>query len=110
MTDPAVGLILTTYYTLDMASGTSDLLSANAGGNVTFYLYARGRPVGDTTSAWSCSLIDGLAVPRQMTDASGEITLIRSYTPWGEVMQQSGMGDFTWGYFGGLMDAASGLI
>ena len=53
MTAWAEGLSLTTDYTLDMASGASDLLSANTSGNATFYLYARGRPVGETTNAWS---------------------------------------------------------
>ncbi len=33
------------------------------------------------TNAWSYYLYDGLPVPRQMTNAGGEITLIHSYTP-----------------------------
>jgi RHS repeat-associated protein len=41
---------------------------------------------------------------------TAEVTLARSYTLWGEVRQQVGTGSFTWGYFGGLMDAATGLV
>jgi RHS repeat-associated protein len=29
---------------------------------------------------------------------------------WGYVLAQSGDGELTWGYFGGQMDAATGLI
>jgi hypothetical protein len=75
---------LTTFYTLDLASGTSDLLAANADRNTTFYLFARGWPVGEMIDAWSYYLYDGLPVPHQMTNASGEVTLMRRYTPWGE--------------------------
>jgi RHS repeat-associated protein len=53
---------------------------------------------------------DGLGNARQMADASGNVTLRRSFTPWGEVLEQQSMGDFAWGYFGGLMDAATGLL
>jgi hypothetical protein len=79
-------------------------------GNATFYLYARGKPVAELVTGWSYYLNDGLNVPRQMSDGNGAVTLMREYTPWGEVLKQAGMGNFTWGYFGGLMDAATGLL
>ena len=58
------------------------------------------------TTAWSYSLPDGTGTSRQITDAGGTVTLAASYTPWGDTFEYFGEGSFTWGYFGGLMDAA----
>ncbi|MFZ6029379.1 MAG: hypothetical protein ACOYYS_16835, partial [Chloroflexota bacterium] len=110
MTGWAEGQSATTIYTIDMASSKRNPLLANTGGNVTFYLYARNKPIGERISGWSYYQNDGLSVPRQMSDAAGTVTLTRTYTPWGEVLKQAGTGNFTWGYFGGLMDAATGLL
>jgi RHS repeat-associated protein len=103
-------LSLTTNYTLDLASASANTLAADANGDITFYLYTRDRAVAETITSWSFYLYDGWIVPRQLVNAIGMVTYGRSYTPWGEVMLQSGMGNFAWGYFGGLMDAATGLI
>ncbi len=64
--------------------------------------------------------------PRQLTDASGEVTLAVRYDPWGDTLETRwvepvetyGAGNFQFGYpsielragFGGLMDAATGLL
>ena len=72
---------------------------------------------GDLVSAW-LSNPDGNGTVRQLSAAGGAITLARSYTPWGELLEQHGGGDpsassgpaLTWGYFGGLLDAATGLL
>lgn len=52
-----------------------------------------------------------------MTNASGEITLASSYTPSpkgvlreGDTLSVSGSGNFAQGYFGGMMDNATGLL
>ena len=45
-----------------------------------------------------------------MADANGEITFASSYTPWGDTLSVSGTGSVTQGYFGGVMDTATGLI
>jgi len=45
-----------------------------------------------------------------MSDLNGEITLASSYTPWGDTLSVSGKGNFTFGYFGGVMDTATGLL
>jgi RHS repeat-associated protein len=100
---------LTTSYVLDLTQ-RNGVLTANASGNLTFYLYGNSGPLAELTTSWAYYLTDGTNTPRQMTDATGEVTLARSYTPWGEVRQQVGTGSFTWGYFGGLMDAATGLV
>jgi hypothetical protein len=100
---------LTTTYTLDLTRRNA-VLTADASSNLTFYLYGNNGPLAELTTSWAYYLADGTNTPRQMTDATGEVTLARSYTPWGEVRQQVGTGSFTWGYFGGLMDAATGLV
>lgn len=43
-------------------------------------------------------------------DASGDVTLLRLFDPFGEILTQEGEGDFAWGYFGGLLDATTGLV
>ncbi len=103
------GLSATTEYALDLASG-GDVLTANANGQMTAYLYAGGDPLGELTASWAFYLRDGQNTPRQLSDIDGQVTLARTYTPWGEVLDQHGTGNFTFGYFGGLMDAATGLM
>ena len=41
---------------------------------------------------------------------AGDLTLTAHYTPWGDTLDTYGMGDFTFGYFGGVMDVATGLL
>jgi len=103
------GLSVTTTYVLDLTS-RNGVLAATSGAQTTYYLYSGSGPIAERTNTWTYYLRDGAYTPRQMTDASGLVTLTRSYTPWGEVLTQSGNGNFTWGYFGGLMDVATGLI
>jgi RHS repeat-associated protein len=45
-----------------------------------------------------------------MNQASGTVTISSSYTPWGDTLEYQGQGNFAFGYFGGLMDAATGLL
>ena len=84
-------------------------LTANSNGNTTFYLYGLGA-IGEKTTAWSYSLPDGTNTPRQLTNPTGGITLLARYTPWGDTLDTYGTGNFTFGYFGGVMDAATGLL
>lgn len=53
---------------------------------------------------------DGTNTPRQLADVSGEITLSARYTPWGDTLELNGTGNFTFGYLGGILDAATNLI
>jgi YD repeat-containing protein len=108
------GLSLTTRYVLDPLDEARPL-AASAAGQTTFYVYGRG-PLAELTDEWTYYLDDGNRTVRQLSDADGAITLARSYTPWGELLMQRG-GPSTgsgqalpWGYFGGLLDAATGLI
>jgi RHS repeat-associated protein len=45
-----------------------------------------------------------------LTSASGAVTLAARYTPWGDTLETYGTGNFQFGYFGGLMDEATGLL
>jgi hypothetical protein len=45
-----------------------------------------------------------------VNDESGAVTLSSSYAPRGDALEYHGTGNFTFGYFGGLMDAATGLL
>jgi hypothetical protein len=99
----AVGVIA--HYVLD----GDQPLTAESDGNTTFYLYGLGT-IGEETGAWSYSLPDGTNTPRQLSDLTGEITLSARYTLWGDALDTYGNGSFTFGYFGGVMDAATGLL
>ena len=84
-------------------------LTAESAGNTTFYLYGFGA-IGEKTTAWNYSLPDGTNTPRQLSDDGGDITLSGRYTPWGDTLETHGTGNFTFGYFSGVMDAATGLL
>jgi len=106
MTASQGGLSLTTAYLVDAAGVVK---AATADSQTTYYAYGLGV-LGEKKEAWSYYLNDGLSTTRQMSDARGYVTLSRSFTPCGELLEQNGQGDFSWGYFGGLLDAATGLI
>ena len=84
-------------------------LTATSGSNTTFYLYGLGA-IAEKTDVWNYSLPDGMNTPRQLTNLTGGITLLARYTPWGDALDTYGTGSFTFGYFGGVMDAATGLL
>jgi hypothetical protein len=66
--------------------------------------------VAELTDTWAYLLSVGTNTPQHMTDASGTVTLSGSYTPWGDVLDYISEGNFTWGNFGGMMDASTGLL
>jgi RHS repeat-associated protein len=105
MTGYTGGQSVTTHYELDGGR----VLSATAGDLTTTYLYGLG-PIGELTDSWAYTLPDGTNAPRQLVDASGKITLVSSYTSWGDTLSVNGTGNFTWGYYGGIMDTATGLL
>lgn len=103
------GQSATTQYALDLTSGR--VLVASAGGLDTRYAYGLGgAALGEQSATWGFGLVDGVGSIRAQTSAAGVLTLTRTYGPWGEVLAQTGTGSFTWGYFGGAMDAATGLM
>ena len=84
-------------------------LTSESNGNTTFYLYGAGV-IAEKTNDWAYSLPDGVNTPRQVADLTGEITLSARYTPWGDTLDTYGTGKFSFGYFGGILDAATDLI
>ena len=98
----ASGQSLTSTYILD----DQTLLSATAAGETTYYLPG----IGEEKQDWTYYLADGLNNTRLLTDEEGLVFLTRSYTPWGEVLEQAGSGELALGYLGGVLDAATGLI
>ena len=82
---------------------------ASAGELTTAYLYGLGM-IGEQTYAWAYTLPDGTNTPRQTVDASGAVTLTSSYTLWGDTLEAHGTGSFAYGYFGGIMDTATGFL
>jgi RHS repeat-associated protein len=102
---------VTTQYVIDPLAGTGNgqVLEATSGGKTTAYLYGVG-PVGQMTDSWAYDLPDGTNTPRQLVSSQGQITFSARYTPWGDTLQSSGTGNFTYGYLGGLMDTSTGLL
>jgi len=99
----AAGVIA--YYVMD----GNRPLTATTGNDTTSYLYGLGV-IGEESNAWSYGLTDGTDTQRQLTDAVGEVTYSARYTPWGDTLETYGTGNFAFGYFGGLMDTATGLL
>jgi RHS repeat-associated protein len=105
MTAFAPGGSVATQYELD----NGQVLSATVGENTTSYLYGLG-PISELTDTWTYGLPDGTNTQRQVSNTNGEITFASSYTPWGNILSVSGTANVTQGYFGGILDAATGLI
>ncbi len=60
-------------------------------------------------STRNISLGDALGSVRQIVDSFGDVTLEKSYTPFGEVLSESGTGASVYGYTGEVTDP-SGLV
>ena len=94
---------VTTNYTLDLNAGLTQVL--NDGTNA--YIYGLGR-IAQVNATTEYFLGDALGSVRQLTNASGTITLAKGYTPYGEVMSTAGSGTSPFAYTGEQTDA-SGL-
>ncbi len=103
------GISTTTTYAVDLARGGA-VLAATASSQTTVYVHGLAGPLAELTASWGYYLPDGQATMRQLADGAGGVTLVRRYTPWGETLEQQGTGTFAWGYFGGLLDTATGLL
>ncbi|MFZ6027009.1 MAG: RHS repeat-associated core domain-containing protein [Chloroflexota bacterium] len=105
---------VTTNYTLDLNTGLIQVLDDNA----NTYLYGRGRiaqtehvsgiPQYFLGDARRLHAVAGSV--RQLADATGEITLARSYTPYGEVLSSAGWGETSYSFTGEMADSYSGLL
>ncbi len=100
---------LVSIYTVDLLNG-GRVVSATTAGLTTRYLYARGPMAEYSNGGLSYYLTDRANLVRQVTDGDGEALFAVRYSPWGEVLWQSGADSLAWGYLGGWSDAATGLV
>ena len=99
-----------TTYTQDLVAPLPVVLQAKTGSVTTQYLYSIGtRPLGQYTSAWEYLLPDALGSVRQIVDASGNVTLAKSYEPYGTVLTSTGTASSIFAYAGEQIDT-TGLI
>jgi hypothetical protein len=80
-----------TTYTQDLAAPLPVVLQSKTGATTTKYVYSLGtRPVAQNTTAWEYLLPDALGSVRQIADANGNVTLAKSYGPYGSVLNSTG--------------------
>jgi RHS repeat-associated protein len=92
-------------YTLDLNAGLTQVLSDGT----TSYTYGLGRISQQGESTPEYFLGDALGSVRQLVNNAGDVTLGKSYDPYGNVIQSSGNGQSTYGFTGETSDA-NGLI
>jgi RHS repeat-associated protein len=98
---------VTTTFTTDLNSGLTQVLSDG-----TYdYLYGNGRiaQVNTGTPNTEYFLTDALGSVRQLTNATGAVTLAKAYDPYGVVNMSSGAGSSSYGYTG-EQQAPSGMV
>ncbi len=95
----------TTSYALDINASLPEVLSD---GEFT-YLYGLDNIAQVNAGGTQYFLGDALNSTRQLTDASGEITLAQSYDPFGSVIYSMGNGQSVYGYTSEQVDP-SGLV
>jgi YD repeat-containing protein len=108
---------VTTDYALDQVAGLTQVLeeSAPQGYESYTYLYGNGRIGQFTAQDSEYYLTDALGSVRQMVDGSGEITLTKSYEPYGAILSSMGndsMGNDSsaYGYTGEMQDPSIGMV
>jgi RHS repeat-associated protein len=94
-----------TNYTLDLVAGLTQVL--DDGTNA--YLYGLNRVGEEQPAGWAYHVPDALGSVRQLTDASGKVTLAQSYEPFGSVMTSIGSGETNYSYTGEWADG-TGLV
>jgi RHS repeat-associated protein len=95
---------VTTDYTLDINAGLTQVLQDNT--NKYVYGNARIAQIAETQTGYF--LPDALGSMRQMTDPSADLTLAKSYDPYGNVVSSSGAGQTVYGYTGEVQ--SNGLL
>jgi len=94
----------TTTYTLDLNAGLTQVLSDGT----NTYLYGLGRIAQAAGTDTEYFLGDALGSVRQLTAGNGDITLTKSYAPYGEVLSSAGSSSSPFAFTGEQQDA-SGL-
>jgi RHS repeat-associated protein len=96
---------VTTSYALDLNAGLTQVLSDGA----NTYLYGNGRIGELQPGGFAYHLGDALGSVRQLTDASGSVTLAKNYEPYGSVLGSVGSGGSAFAFTGEQYDAATKL-
>lgn len=96
---------VTTTYTLDLASGLTQVL---ADGTNT-YFYGNGRISQQNATLTEFFLSNAIGSVRQTADITGTVTVAKGYQPFGSVLNNTGHGTSNYGFTGEWMDD-SGLI
>jgi len=98
---------VTTDYVLDLAGGLTQVLAEGTNS----YLNGNARIMQENSSEEKEYFLgDALGSVRMLTDEEGEITLLRSYEPYGEVLSSQGTGDTSYAFTGEQYDPQTGLV
>lgn len=92
-------------YTLDLNAGLTQILDDGE----KSYTYGIGRVSQQQGTTAKYFLSDALGSVRQLADANGEVTLAKSYDPYGSVTQSVGASETSYGFASEYTDA-NGLI
>ena len=94
-------------YTNDTAGDLSQVLVETTNTGATTYLYGLERLAQQSAASTDYFLDDGLGSVRQLADASGEITLLKNYEPFGRVITSTGSGATRYDFAGEYKDPAA---
>jgi len=102
----------TTIYVLDPSAGSGQALNAGLtqvlSDGTNTYLYGLNRIGEQQPGGFVYHLPDALGSVRQLTNASGAVTLAKSYEPFGSVLSSSGSAVSRYGFTGEQQE--SGLV
>jgi len=105
LTTWAEGAPLTVTY----AVFQGELLASDDGAQARLYLHGQ-NPIAEYSNEWAYQLRDGTGSVRQVADGSGNITLARTYKPFGGILQEQGTYETAFGFLGAQLDRVSGLL
>ena len=90
-----------TTYTLELNAGLTQVLTDGT----NTYLYGAGRIGEKQAAGFVYHLPDALGSVRQLADASGTVTLAKSYEPFGSTLNSAGAGTTAFQFAGEPRDA-----
>jgi len=85
-------------YTLDQGAGLTQVLAEITGTQTTAHLYGLTRLSQQTLTGTQYFLDDGLGSVRELVDASGNLTLVKRYDPYGQTIASVGSGGSNYGF------------
>lgn len=95
----------TTSYVLDLNAGLTQVLDDST----NTYLYGNGR-IAQVNTTTEYFLSDALGSVRQMSSASGNVVLAKSYDPYGVSNSSSGTAQSNYGFTGEMSDTNTGMV